>query len=57
MCFTYWQKSHHFNYYKIALLYVIHKWYKAMDIPQRVIRVIFLDFRKACDLIDHNQVI
>ena len=25
-----------------------------MDIPQRVIRVTFLDFRKAFDLIDHN---
>ena len=37
-----------------ALLNLIHKWYKAMDIPQRVIRVIFLDFRKAFDLIDQN---
>ena len=33
---------------------LIHKWYKAMDMPQRVIRVIFLDFRKAIDLIDQN---
>jgi hypothetical protein len=32
----------------------MHAWYKAMGIPWRVIRVIFLDFRKAFDLIDHN---
>ena len=38
----------------LALLNLIHKWYKAMDITQRVIRVIFLDFRKAFDLIDQN---
>ena len=37
-----------------AVLNLIHKWYKAMNIAQRVIRVIFLDFRKAFDLIDQN---
>ena len=28
-----------------------------MDIPQRVIRVIFLDFRKVFDLIDQNMLL
>ena len=41
----------------LALLNLIHKWYKAMDIPQRVIRIVFLDFRKAFDLIDHNVLL
>ena len=36
----------------LALLNLIHKWYKAMDIPQRVIRVSFLEFRQAFDPID-----
>ena len=38
----------------LALLYLIHKWYEAMDTPNRIIRIIFLDFKKALDLIDHN---
>ena len=33
---------------------IIHKFYKAMGILQRLIRVIFLDFRKAFYLIDRN---
>ena len=37
-----------------ALLNLLHNWYRAMDEPQRVIRIIFLDFRKAFDLINHN---
>jgi hypothetical protein len=37
-----------------ALLNLLHNWYRAMDEPQRVIRIIFLDFRKAFDLIHHN---
>ena len=41
----------------LALLNLIHKWYKAMDIPQRVIRIVSLDFRKAFDLIDHNVLL
>ena len=36
-----------------AILNLIRKWYNAMDIPQRVIRTIFLNFRKAFNLIDH----
>ena len=36
----------------LALLYLIHKWYEAMDTPNRIIRIIFLDFKKAFDLID-----
>ncbi len=38
-----------------ALLFMLHKWYQAMETSKRVIRVTFLDFRKAFDLIDHNR--
>ncbi len=34
---------------------LLHRWQKAMDETQRVIRIVFLDFRKAFDLIDHNK--
>ena len=37
-----------------ALLNLLRNWYRAMDEPQRVIQIIYLDFRKAFDLIDHN---
>ena len=37
-----------------ALLNLLHNWYRAMDKPQRVIRIIFLDFREVFDLINHN---
>ena len=32
----------------------VHKWHVALDTPGSVIRIMFLDFRKAYDLIDHN---
>ena len=38
----------------LALLYLMHKWYEVMDTANRIIRIIFLDFKKAFDLIDHN---
>ena len=41
----------------LALLYLIHKWYEAIDTPNRIIRIIFLDFKKAFDLIDHNVLL
>ena len=37
-----------------ALVNLIHKWHKSMDEMQRVIRIVFLHFRKAFDLIDHK---
>ena len=40
-----------------ALVNLIHKWHKSMDEMQRVIRIVFLDFRKALDLIDHNKLL
>ncbi len=40
-----------------ALLFMLHKWYQAMETSKRVIRVTFLDFRKAFDLIDHNRLL
>ncbi len=41
----------------MALLFKLHKWYQAMETSKRVIRVTFLDFRKAFDLIDHNRLL
>lgn len=38
----------------LALTYLVHKWHMALDSPGFVIRITFLDFRKAYDLIDHN---
>ena len=38
----------------LALIYLVHKWHVALDTPGSVIRIMFLDFRKAYDLIDHN---
>ena len=40
-----------------ALVNLIHKWHKSMDEMKRVIRIVFLDFRKAFDLIDHNKLL
>ncbi len=40
-----------------ALLFMLHKWYQAMETAKRVIRVTFLDFRNAFDLIDHNRLL
>ena len=40
-----------------ALLFMVHKWSQAMETSKRIIRVTFLDFRKAFDLIDHNQLL
>ena len=38
----------------LALVYLVHKWHVSLDAPGFVIRIMFLDFRKAYDLIDHN---
>ena len=38
----------------LALVHLLHRWNKALELPQKVIRIVFLDFRKAFDLIDHN---
>ena len=40
-----------------ALVNLVHKWYKAMDESHRVVRIIFLDFQKAFDLIDRNRLL
>ena len=40
-----------------ALVNLIHKWHTSMDETERVIRIVFLDFRKAFDLIDHNKLL
>ena len=33
---------------------LVYNWCRSMDEPQRVLRIIFLTFRKAFDLINHN---
>ena len=35
----------------LALFNLLHKWYLAMETPGRLMRIIFLDFRKAYDLV------
>ena len=40
-----------------ALLNLLHNWYKALEKPKTVIRVLFLDFSKAFDLINHNKLL
>ena len=40
-----------------ALLFMVRKWYQAMETSKRITGVTFLDFRKAFDLIDHNQLL
>ena len=37
----------------LALVSLEHKWFPAMEEKEKVVRVTFLDFRKAFDLIDH----
>ncbi len=41
----------------LALLYLTHKWYEVMDTPNIIIRIVFLDFKKGFDLIDHNVLL
>ena len=36
---------------------MLHKWYSVTENPDTVIRVIFLDFTKVFDLIDHNLLL
>ena len=40
-----------------ALIYLLYKWYMAMESPNKIVRIVFLDFRKALDLIDHNLLL
>ena len=41
----------------LALVHLLHKWNQVMDTPDKVIQIIFLDFRKAFDFIDHNVLL
>ena len=38
----------------LALLEMLHSWFVALEKSKSVIRIVFLDFSKAFDLIDHN---
>ena len=38
----------------LTLVYLVHNWYKSMENTGKVVRISFLDFRKAYDLINHN---
>ena len=37
--------------------YVLHKWYEATDVTGNFVRVLFLDYRKAFDIINHDILI
>lgn len=41
----------------LALINLLHKWYKAMESRGKIVRIVFLDFRKAFDLIEHNKLL
>ena len=41
----------------LALVRLLHNWHEVMDQTQRIIRIVFLDFRKAFDLINHNKLL
>ena len=38
----------------LTLVCVVHNWYKSMENTGKVVRISFLDFRKAYNLINHN---
>ena len=38
----------------LALLKLTHEWFKASDKSNNIIRILFVDFTKDFDLIDHN---
>ena len=40
-----------------VLVEMLHKWYEATDVTGNFVRVLFLDYRKAFDLINHDIVI
>ena len=40
-----------------ALVEMIHMWYKATDEPGTTVRVLFMDYSKAFDLINHETQI
>ena len=40
-----------------ALIYLLHKWHMAMESLKKFVRIMFLDFRKTFDLINHNMLL
>ena len=40
-----------------ASMFMIHKWFQALDVTGSLVRVCLLDFSKAFDKIDHNVLI
>ena len=40
-----------------VLVEMLHKWYEATDVTGNFVRVLFLDYRKAFDLINHDILI
>ena len=40
-----------------ALIYLMHKWHSVLHTPGKLIRIIFLVFRKAFDLVKHNRLL
>ena len=40
-----------------VLVEMLHKWYEATDVTGDFVRVLFLDYRKAFDVINHDMLI
>ena len=40
-----------------VLVEMLHKWYEATDVTGHFVRVLFLDYRKAFDLFNHDMLI
>ena len=40
-----------------VLVEMLHKWYEATDVMNNFVRVLFMDYRKAFDLINHDILI
>ena len=38
----------------MALIYMLHKWYEAMDTPGTLLRICMLDFSKAFDRVNFD---
>ena len=41
--------------FKACMIYLMHKWHLALHTPGKVIRIVFLDFRKAFDFNSRSQ--